>query len=62
MELQRRGADEMTDDDDMGSSEDGPNDFGCAADYEVCFRSATRFRKANFGSKMKKTSRMLFVT
>ena len=37
MELQRRGADEMTDDDDMGSSEDGPNDFGCAADCEVCF-------------------------
>jgi hypothetical protein len=32
MEVQRRGADEVTDDDDMGCSEDGQNDFGSAAD------------------------------
>jgi hypothetical protein len=61
MEFQRRGADEVTEDDDMGSSEDGQNGFGGAADGKVCFRSTARFRSTNFGSKMKKTSRMLFL-
>jgi hypothetical protein len=61
MEVQRRGAEEGTEDDDMGSSEDGQNGFGDAADGKVCFRSTGRFRSTNFGSKMKKTSRMLFL-
>jgi hypothetical protein len=61
MEVQRRGAEEVTEDDDMGSSEDGQNGFGDAADGKVCFRSTGRFRSTNFGSKMKKTRRMLFL-